>query len=472
MKNYIFFIIACFSLSCNKYLDITPTGQIVIQTTEDFYNLVSMPNRGYPVTNTQYLSDDQWMKENAVIGLAKTIDIINFTFDTSVSRVEYMGISSLYNQAYSYISRWNMIVTLIDDSKGDENIKKIAKAEAKVLRAYDHFIVVNTFAKMYNAATAATDGGIAIMDKYDLEATPKKSTVAEVYAWIEQNLDEAIPYLQEQPKDVYHPSLAFAWAFKAKVHLFKREYDKAKAAAQKALSYNSSLFDMVAYTTQGGPAVLPMPAGSNPETLSYMYMNGQTELSTGQFFKISPELVTLFGAHDARYNLFFDSTNKNNLDIGSHTAYWKIKYTQYFYPTVGIQVPEVYLMLAECFARTGDLASAMDILNTLRSKRITDATEAHLETPGTDVEVIKLLISERRKELLFGYNRFFDLKRFNQEPAYAKTIVRKFPLVTTSVPQQTYTLPPDSRMYVIPFAQDVLKKNPNMTINTNETIPF
>jgi len=183
-------------------------------------------------------------------------------------------------------------------------------------------------------------------------------------------------------------------------------------------------------------------------------------------------LKDLFGSNDARYNLFFDSTNKTYLDIGSHSAYWKVKYTAFFYPTVGIQVPEVYLTLAECYARTGDLASAMDIVNNLRSKRITNATEAHLATPATTVEVVKYIISERRKELLFGFNRFWDLKRYNTEPEYAKTITRTFPMVSTAVPHVTYTLPPDSRLYVIPFAQDVLKKNPNLTINTNETLPW
>lgn len=472
MKKYIIFFISLLGLGCNKYLDITPTGQIVVETTEDFYNLVSYPGRGYPINNFQYLVDDQWIKESYVIGVTKNMDIINFTFDTSVSRVNYLSASTLYNRTYTYINRWNMVVSLVDESTGDESIKKIAKAEAKVLRAYDHFILVNTFAKIYTPATAATDGGICIMDKYDLEAKPVKSTVAEVYDFIEKDLDEAIPYLQATPKDVYHPSLAFAWAFKAKVLLFKRDYENAKAAALQALTYNNSLFDMVSYTNQGGPTVLAMPAGSNPETLSYMYMSSYNELNYAYSYCISGELKTLFGNHDARYNLFFDSTNKSYLDIGAHTAYWKTKYTAFFYPTVGIQVPEVYLTLAECYARTGDLSSAMDIVNNLRSKRITDATAAKLENPGTMVDVVKLIINERRKELLFGFNRFWDLKRYNTETEFAKTVTHTFPLVNTAVAQQTYVLPPDSRLYVIPFAQDVLKKNTNLTINTNETLPW
>ena len=82
------------------------------------------------------------------------------------------------------------------------------------------------------------------------------------------------------------------------------------------------------------------------------------------------------------------------------------------------------------------------------------------------------IIVERRKELLFGFHRFFDLKRFNTEQEYAKTTVRTFPVVNVSEahPQQTYTLRPDSRMYIIPFPKTARDKNPNLTLNTDESV--
>ncbi|MBW8684795.1 RagB/SusD family nutrient uptake outer membrane protein [Chitinophaga rhizophila] len=467
---YIFVIAAL--TSCNKYLDIVPKGQLVIESTEDFYKMVSLPNRGYPVGNFQYLVDDQWMKESNVIGALKNIDIINFTADTTENRVNRMTASSLYNQAYKYINRWNMVITLVDDSKGDEDMKKLAKAEARVLRAFDHFVILNTFGRPYVPETAATDGGICIMDKYDLEAVPVKSTVAETYAFIEKDLDESIPFLQATPVDVYHPSLAFAWALKAKVHLFKREWDKCVAAAQQSMSYNNKVFDLVAYKAVGGFASGAITAGKNPEVLSYMYMNGRNELNFGYSYIISPELKELFGPTDARFTMFFNTTNRSFLDIGSNTAYWNVKFTDFFNITVGMKTTEVLLMMAECYARQNNLAAAMDLINDLRAKRIVDPLEAHLETPATIKETVDIVIKERRKELLFGFHRFWDLRRLNTEPDYAKTVVHKFPLVNTSVPQVEYKLPPNSYMYIIPFAQDVLKKNPSLTLNTNEVIPW
>lgn len=474
MNKYFKFLLCLpvlLGLSCKKYTDIAPKGALIINTPQELYELVSLPNRGYPVNNFQYLVDDQWMKESNVIGARKSIDVVNFTFDETENRVNMLSSSSFYNQAYKYINRWNTVITLVDASEGDMSLKLLAKSEAKVLRAFDHFLLVNTYAKAYDPATAATDGAISIMDKYDLEARFNKATVQKVYDFIQKDLEEAIPNLQVSPENPYHPSAAFGWALKAKVHLFKREYALAREAALKSLTYNSNIFDLVAYAKQGGPAAVPIAAAANPEVLNYAYMTGYNELNFGYSYVISPELRSLFGTNDARFNLFFNTTNASFLDIGAGTAYWNIGYTRFFYPTVGMKTTEVYLILAEAYARENKLADAVATLNKIRVKRITSGT-AELGVPATVKETIDLVIAERRKELLFGFNRFFDLKRLNLEPEYAKTIVRVFPLVNKTVPQQTYTLKPNSRLYIIPFGQDVLKQNPGLTLNTDEVIPF
>ncbi|MFC0777007.1 RagB/SusD family nutrient uptake outer membrane protein [Flavobacterium sp. HJSW_4] len=457
--------------SCEDYTDITPKGALVIETADQFHEMVSLPNRGYPVNNFQYLSDDQWIREANVIGRTPNIDIINFTFDENNDRVSLMKTSSFYNQAYTYINRWNTIISLVDQAKGQQDIKQLAKAEAKIYRAYDHFLLVNTYAKAYDPQTAASDGGICIMDKFDLEAQPEKATVSQVYEFIQKDIEQAIPFLQEKPLDVYHPSLAFAYAFKAKVHLFKREIAQAKQAAEKSLSLNNQIFDMVAYKVQGGPAVFAVPAANNVEVLSYMYMTGYNEMNFAQSSIISPELRILFGTDDARFNLFFNSTSATNLDQGSNTAYWATQYTRYFYSTVGMKTTEVYLMLAECYAREDKFNEAVNVLNTIRAKRILSGT-INLQVPTTRKETMELVVNERRKELLLGFNRFFDLKRLNNESEYAKTITRIFPLVNKTVPQKTYTLHPNSRLYIVPFPLSALEKNPKLTLNTNETVPF
>ncbi len=457
---------------CDKYLDITPTGSQLVETTQDFYELVAWPNRAYPINNFQYLVDDQWMKESSVLGVATNINTINFLFQDDADRVSRLTGSSFYNQTYKYIGQWNNIISLVDESNGEDDLKQLAKAEAKIFRAFDHFLLVNVYAKAYDAATAATDGGVAMMDRYDLEAIPTKSTVQQVYDFIQRDIDEAIPFLQETPGNPYHPSLAFAWALKAKVHLFKREITEAKSAALKALSYKGELFDLVKLAKQGGPTVVNVPAASNPEVLSYMYMTGYNEMNFGYSYIISPDLTSLFKeADDKRFTLFFNTTNNSLQDAAAGTAYYSMTYTRFFYPTVGMKTPELYLMLAECYAREDNLQQAIETLNTLRRTRIVGQA-AELGVPSTRKAAMDMVVNERRRELPFGFHRFFDLKRLNIEQEYAKTVTRRFPLVNQTVPQQTYTLAPNSRMYIIPFPLDVMEKNPNIRLNTDETVPF
>ena len=216
---------------------------------------------------------------------------------------------------------------------------------------------------------------------------------------------------------------------------------------------------------------------NNPEVLSYMWMgSGWTTEEAALYYYglISPELKQLFEPDDLRYSLFLRDTGTsivNWFDAGSGAAIWTPATTteRFTYMTVGLRTAEVYLIAAEANARLGNLDAAADYVNRLRAKRISGENTA-IGTPSSQVEMMNTIITERRKELLFGFHRFFDLKRLNTEPEYQKTVTRTFPVVNVSetYPQRTYTLRPDSRLYIIPFPRSARDKNPNLTLNTNE----
>lgn len=458
--------------ACENYVDIAPTGKKTVDSTETYYELIPLPNRSYYPSSFALLSDNVWAKESNVIGNEYlSSDGINMTFNEQADRKQ-LSDNNLYANCYSFILRSNIVISLIDGSLGDPGVKELAKAEAKIMRAWDHFILINTYAKAYDPATAATDGGVAIMDKYDLEATPAKSTVAQVYDFIIKDIEEALPLLQEKPVNVYHPSKAFGYALAARVYLFHRDWQKAKDAAEESLKLNDQLIDYIELGEKGGPTKVSTYAkGGNPEVLNYAYMGSYSEVLSYTYGMISPELVQLFGDNDERMNLFFKTTGNSiyYFDEGSGAALWNtsVTYSKFQYMPVGMRTAEVYLILAEANARLNDVKESVRVLNLLREKRIKGA-EAQLPEPATQREMILAVIDERRKELLFGFSRFWDLKRFNTEADYAKTITRTFPLVSTDVEQRTYTLRPDSRLYIIPFPVDAREKNPNLTLNTNE----
>ena len=464
--------------SCDSYIDITPKGAVTVDSASQYYQLVVNPMRCYYPSAFAMLSDDAWTKESNIFGYeSQTPDGINFTFNEQADRTN-LSDNNLYENMYAYILRSNLIIDNIDDTQGSQDIKALAKAEARTFRAFDHFLAVNTFAKAYDPATATQDGGVCIVDHYDLEATPAKATVAEVYDFIIRELESSVELLKEKPENIYHPNKAYGYGLLSLVYLFHRDWEKARQAAETSLRLNSTLIDYNVINNAGGLALYKnYNRDNNPEILSYMWMASgwiSEQVALYYYGMISPELKQLFESNDLRYKLFLRDTGTtigNWFDTGSGAAIWTPANTseRFTYMAVGMRTAEVYLVLAEANARLGNLAEAANYVNQLRAKRLSGGN-TDIATPTTQVEMIKTIIAERRKELLFGFHRFFDLKRFNIEPEYQKTITRKFPVVNIddAHPQQTYTLRPDSRLYIIPFPHSARDKNPNLTLNTNE----
>lgn len=480
ITSYIFLLTSSLFLlsSCDNYIDITPKGAVTVDSARQYYELIVNPMRCYNPASYFYLTDDAWAKESNILGYeSTTFHGINFTFNEQADRT-LLGDNNLYENMYAYILRMNLVIDNIDDADGAQELKTLAKAEARTFRAFDHFLAVNTYAKAYDPATATQDGGVCIMDHYDLETTPKKATVAQVYDFIISELEASVDLLQERPENIYHPNKAYGYGLLAQVYLFHRDWEKAKEAALKSLKLNSALVDYNVIKEAGGVARYKnYNRENNPEVLSYMWMgSGWTTEEAALYYygMISPELKTLFESNDLRYSLFLRDTGTsivNWFDTGSGAAIWTPATTteRFTYMSVGLRTAEVYLTLAEAYARLGDLANATDYVNRLRAKRLSGANTG-IDTPASQVEMVKAVITERRKELLFGFHRFFDLKRLNTEPEYQTTITRTFPVVNISetYPQQTYTLRPDSRLYIIPFPRSARDKNPNLTLNTDE----
>ena len=468
--------------SCDSYIDITPKGAITVDSARQYYELIANPLRGYQPAAFAFLTDELWAKESNIIGYESTsFNGINFTFNEKADRT-LLSDNGLYENMYSNILRMNLVLDNIDGADGSQQLKTLARAEARTFRAFDHFLAVNTFAKVYDPATAAQDGGVCIVEHYDLEAVPQKSTVSQVYDFVISELESAVPLLEEKPVNIYHPNRAYGYGLLAQVYLHHRDWAKAKEAAEKSLALNDALVDyneINAYRR----GFLDKNYGDkygddrNPEVLSYMW-NGSSgwTVESSHFVNygmISPEMVNLFKEEegDLRYSLFFMETGQSPtfFDRGSGADIWieTVTTAKFMYATMGMRTPEVYLILAEAEARLGNIGRATELVNKLRAHRLSSANTA-INMPGSQTDMVKAIILERRKELLFGFHRFFDLKRLNIEPEYQTTITRTFPIVTKTVPQQTYTLRPDSRLYIIPFPHSARDKNPNLTLNTNE----
>lgn len=487
MQNKIYtFLILVLSIaftSCNKWLDVEPKGKILLTNAKD-YGLLFDNLKTYSAADIAYLDDEGWRNASNISSVwnnwnltaANVLYLSNADYDRSLNASGNTGTSgsSFYQDMYERIATVsNTIIANEDKMTGTDSEITSVVAEAKALRAFCYFMLINYYAKPYDKATAATDGGVPLKLDPLIESIPDpaKSTVAEVYAQIEKDINEAIPGLNVIAKTPYRFNKAAGFAFKAKVHLFKKEFDECIAAALQSNQLNNKTYNLVTLVNVStAKPTTPIYATSEEN----LYFAATSTAST----YINQEMIDLFKAGlqaygqaatvtDARLDFYKrpSSSIKDYMYILSFTPSDK----EYAPNVVGFTTTEVMLMLAESYARKGQNDKVKEVLKPYLESRYRNFNYTNFVLPADITSSVKFVINERRKELIRGVNRFLDLKRLNTETAYQKVPTRLFPadpVASPTIPQQTYTLPVNSPLYILPFPSKVIENDLRLTSNT------
>lgn len=144
-------------------------------------------------------------------------------------------------------------------------------------------------------------------------------------------------------------------------------------------------------------------------------------------------------------------------------AGWQITYDlSSYWNDGGLRSPQMYLVVAECEFHKGNIDATMEALDKIRVGRISPDVYQPLKGNVTTADDAKEHIKQVTcNELLFSVDLFIAKKRWNQvsgwEASYSRTISG-----------QTYTIKPDSKMWIFPFPQSVLNNNPNITKHNYE----
>jgi len=101
----------------------------------------------------------------------------------------------------------------------------------------------------------------------------------------------------------------------------------------------------------------------------------------------------------------------------------------------------------------------MDDLNALRKKRIIASVYQPLSASSLK-EAIDYIRKERDVELLGSGMMFYDMRRFNTETEYQRTMVKK------DDKGIMHSLKPDSELWVMPFPKSVTDQNTDLKQNT------
>ncbi len=236
------------------------------------------------------------------------------------------------------------------------------------------------------------------------------------------------------------------------------DYADALAYANQALSCNDSLFNWPAFYNKN-KAVL-----SNATT--YQTIN-------------SPMGYDYVENYDFRHGSVIYVTTENNLRVDRAAKFetgdaefmsrWKVRTvgaSTYYNSNLsgrfnrgGMTTVEVYLIKAECLARTGHVSDAMAVLNTVRKSRILPEDYVDL-TATTEQEAINYIRTTKDNALILTLMPFADARRYNLETDYARTLSK-------AENGTNYSLAPDSYMWVMPFPAGAVNNSGNGKITQN-----
>ena len=452
-------LLACLC-SCDDYLSNVPKGQRIPTTLNDFSVMLAdeYTNCREDVTQALVLLNDRYVSD----GYLSYYELwnANYFWNENADRIAMnKSDETTYYNGYAGISTANLIIenaptaTEATDAERGQVI-----AQAKILRAMKYFTLVNYYAKTYNAATAATDGGVPLITSAEVGATYTQPSVQEIYDFIVQDISEALPALPERALNVLYADKATAYALAARVYLQMGNYQEALASAGEALKRNDRLFDWVAFYNDNAAVLsvpdvyqsITSPMGFDYEE-NYIFCHGNNSYS-GNDLQMREDRGNRFEQGDAH----FMSRWKIRTMAGS--TYYNPNMGGYF-NRGGLTTTEVYLIQAECLARTGNVAGAMDVLNTVRQKRILPEYYQPLAASSAD-EAIDMIIKVKGDALVQTIIPFCDARRLNLEPAHAHTL-------TKVENGQQYTLSPSSHMWVMPFPMGAVKNSGNGTVTQN-----
>ncbi len=436
LKYTILFFLVAF-ISCDKYLDIEPIGQVIPKTVAEYRSFLTA---AYAISKDQkilttYRSDELSVDDTSVgIDQYKDLFIWNDTNPSPLTR------NFPYASFYTTIFYTNHIINNATTMLGDTNEKNQLVGEAYALRAMQYFELVNLYAKPFNSTTASTDNGVPITTEYNSDNTYPIQNLSKVYDLIQMDIEEAekLIHIDKQITGFnYRFSKLAIKSFKARFYLYQKEWQKAINAANEALAIKSNLMDLNVDTSI-------MPSEYNAIE-SILALETVASFDIANNATISSELITSYNKiDDLRFSLYF-TKNADNTYSSKKSANKKFK--------CSYRTAELYLILAEAYAELNDKANALLRLNEFTKNRYSPSAWNILKTKTASLssqELITEIFEERKKEFAIEGHRWYDLRRSTQ------------PEIKKIFKNQIYTLNKNDTRYVIPFPRDATINNPDL----------
>jgi hypothetical protein len=442
-------ILICIS-SCDEFLSEKPDNRTEIDTPDKISELLV---NAYP--QMSYFDIAETMSDNVFDSnlpgiILKNEQNYNWEMNTETADIDTQAY--YWDACYKAIAHANKALQAINQLGNTPSLNP-QKGEALLARAYAHFMLVSFWSQRYNPATAPTALGIPYVTEPETELLVKykRNTVAEVYDFIQKDIEEGLKYVTndyQEPK--FHFNKNAAKAFASRFYLVKGDWDRVIALSNdlgnkpvgQLRDFSSyklmALGDQrINYASAAAETNL-LIVSANTIVLRASYQN-RYYLSAARYSEIFGAANSSLYAKGWLYN-FYSSNSSITVYVPKFYEYFK-----YSNVTAGIGDPyvaevllsndEFFLNRIEAHVMKNQIALANDELDYFLSTRTTaynpavdKVTEAkvvakypvvageytpfYAMTP-VQTSYIKAIAETRRRDFVHEGMRWFDVKRFN-----------------------------------------------------------
>lgn len=470
------FVLSLMMSSCKKLVEIPPptsalsensvftTDATAIPVLTGIYSTINQNNQPFQGVNGISMYTGLSGDELRLIGGASYIFNLYYSNQLSVSSGNIAG-AELWLPLYKLIYRTNAAIEGLESSKElTPAVKNQLLGEAKFLRGYFYFYLVNLFGEV----------PLALVTDPKVNSLLSKSSVDEVYEQILIDLNDAESLLSDSyfkdgllipGTERTRPTKWVATALIARIYLYRGNFDKADEKATSLIN-NSTLFGLVAlndvFLKNSREAIWQL----QPTVVNFNTVEAQT-------FIFSPTgLLTARPAYLTTFQLNSFESNDKRAVVGNWISSRTIAGNTYFFPFkyklgdrdttitstsnmkeyfMMFRLAEQYLIRAEAKAKRGDIIGAQSDINAIRTRAGLSNTTANSEQTLLDA-----ILKERQVELFCELgHRWMDLKRTGKIDELMDIIT---PIKSNGSLWQSY-----QKLY--PIRQEDIEANPNLIQN-------
>ena len=427
-------------ISCKKsFLEKTPPDALAESV---YYRTADEAKAGVNAAYASLENQNLYTKYLTKLFIAPTGDVIlnntdgyglmNFTYNATEP-----ALFNTYSTLYEGVYRCNIVLQKVPAIVMDTALQSRYLAEAKFLRALYYWHLTTLF------------GEVPLFTepfKTPADALVAKSSIADIYKVMIQDLQDAIPILplksQYGASDVGRATKGAAESLLGKIYLYEQDYQDSYDWFSKVISSNEyGLMNDFNH-------IINVSYENNIESVFEVQFAeiGASDVANGQSDNDLPQvnggtgntlptqyLVNAFGTNDPRldYTIFIQGQpfapqlTTPNQDLDTYQSIWSA--TGYnikkglipimYVNNRGTNWPiiryaDVLLMYAEAANEIGEIDEARDAVNLVRERPTVNMPDLIAVNTGTKETMFQAIVHERRVELALEYHRFNDLRRW------------------------------------------------------------